>query len=90
MTAYLHKQQSCCRAAESQSVELRLSEGPCGCVLRHAPPRGYRYSSQTLPRSSGATLPRQRTKLTTSHSEGTWRSAGGAGPRARGQLRLVV
>ncbi|KAG7471330.1 hypothetical protein MATL_G00123430 [Megalops atlanticus] len=86
MTAYLNKQPSCCRDAESRSMELALGEGPCACMWRHAPhaPHAYGYASHTLPSSSGATLPRQRSRLTTSRSEGTWRSPGRAAPRARG------
>ncbi|KAJ8368312.1 hypothetical protein SKAU_G00083400 [Synaphobranchus kaupii] len=82
MTAYLHKQQSCCRAAESRSMELLFSEGPCSCAWGDAP-RGYGYGSRTQAHSSGATLPRQRAKLAASHSEGTWRGSSRASARGK-------
>ncbi|XP_035242211.1 disks large homolog 2-like isoform X7 [Anguilla anguilla] len=91
MSAYLSERRGCCRVPESRSVELLLDDGPCPCAWRDAP-RGYGYGlglgygSRTLPRSSGATLPRQRARLAPlapSHSEGTWRSSGGASARGK-------
>ncbi|KAG7483592.1 hypothetical protein MATL_G00040000 [Megalops atlanticus] len=85
MTAYLNKQQSCCRDGDGRGMELALSDAPCACSWQHEP-HGYYHpgpASPAPPQHAGATLPRQRGKLTATRSESMWRSPSRGVARAK-------
>ncbi|XP_016349065.1 disks large homolog 2-like isoform X13 [Sinocyclocheilus anshuiensis] len=80
MTTYLSKQQSCCVEMHGRVGDRGGSEAPCSCSWQHEPQHGYNYQ----PSPSMSILPRQRAKLTASHSESSWRSPSRGTLRAKG------